>query len=110
VAHADMLQVGARNMYNTELLKALGRRDIVLPCARTVLAAGADGLMVEVHPNPDRALSDGFQQLDLADFGSLMEALGLAAPAKGGVPTSVLDTTPPAVRHPSLTHPDVPAH
>lgn len=153
-AHTDMLQVGARNMYNTELLKALGRigkpillkrsfmatieefllaaeyivssgnaqvvlcergirtferatrntldisavallkretplpvivdlshslgrRDIVLPCARAVLAAGADGLMLEVHPDPDRALSDGFQQLDFVAFGSLMQELGL---------------------------------
>ena len=152
--HADMLQVGARNMYNTELLKALGRtgkpvllkrgfmatieeflyaaeyivtagnptvvlcergirtferatrntldisavallkretplpvivdvshslgrRDIILPCGRAAIAAGADGLMVEVHPDPDRALSDGFQQLDLKAFGEFMEGLGL---------------------------------
>ncbi len=152
-AHTDMLQIGARNMYNTELLKAvgrvgkpvllkrgfmatieelllsaeyilcsgsdavvlcergirtfepatrntldiaavpllkgetslpvivdlshaLGRRDIVLPCARAALAAGADGLMIEVHPRPDEALSDGFQQLDLASFAVLVEALG----------------------------------
>jgi 3-deoxy-7-phosphoheptulonate synthase/chorismate mutase len=153
--HADMLQVGARNMYNTELLKALGRldkpvllkrafsatleelllsaeyilsggndrvvlcergirtferatrntldisavpilkletglpvivdlshalgrRDIVLPCGRAALAAGADGLMVEVHAAPDRALSDGFQQLDLPAYSALVEGLGLA--------------------------------
>ena len=152
--HADMLQVGARNMYNTELLKALGRldkpvllkrgfsatleelllsaeyilaggndrvvlcergirtferatrntldisavpilkletglpvivdlshalgrRDIVLPCGRAALAAGADGLMVEVHAAPDRALSDGFQQLDLPAYTALVEGLGL---------------------------------
>ena len=186
VAHADMLQVGARNMYNTELLKALGRagrpvllkrsfmatieefllaaeyivssgnsqvvlcergirtferatrntldisavallkretplpvivdlshslgrRDIVLPCARAVLAAGADGIMLEVHPNPDRALSDGFQQLDLAAFASLMEELGLAAPAKERVPAD-LDAAVPAVRHPSPQPLDGPAH
>ncbi|HUD71075.1 MAG TPA: bifunctional 3-deoxy-7-phosphoheptulonate synthase/chorismate mutase [Dongiaceae bacterium] len=154
-AQADMLQVGSRNMYNTELLKALGRvrrpvllkrgfmatieefilaaeyivsagnpqvvfcergirtferatrntldisavpllkretslpvivdlshalgrRDIILPCGRAALAAGADGLMVEVHPDPDRALSDGFQQLDLRAFAELMAGLGLA--------------------------------
>lgn len=152
--HTDMLQVGSRNMYNTELLKALGRigkpvllkrgfmatldellmsaeyiisggneavvlcergirtfepwtrntldisaipllkketslpvivdlshalgrRDILLPCARAALAAGADGLMVEVHPAPDRALSDGFQQLDHAGFATLIRELGL---------------------------------
>jgi len=162
-AHTDMLQIGARNMYNTELLKAvgrsgkpvllkrgfmatleelllsaeyilcsgsdavvlcergvrtfepatrntldisavpllkgetslpvivdlshaLGRRDIVLPCARAALAAGADGLMVEVHPHPDDALSDGFQQLDLASFAALVEGLGFAAAERGSAP------------------------
>jgi 3-deoxy-7-phosphoheptulonate synthase/chorismate mutase len=155
-AHSDMLQIGARNMYNTELLKAvgrvgkpvllkrgfmatleelllsaeyilsngndavvlcergvrtfepwtrntldiaavpllkgetslpviadlshsLGRRDIILPCARAALAVGAAGLMIEVHPFPDQALSDGYQQLDLPSCAALVEALGLAA-------------------------------
>ncbi len=153
--YTDMLQVGARNMYNTELLKAigrtrkpvllkrgfmatieelllsaeyilaegneavvlcergirtferatrntldisaipllkqetalpvivdvshaLGRKDVLLPCARAALAAGADGLMIETHYQPDQALSDGFQQLDLEEFGDLLEGLGLA--------------------------------
>jgi 3-deoxy-7-phosphoheptulonate synthase / chorismate mutase len=153
-AHSDMLQVGSRSMYNTELLKAigrldkpvllkrglsatldelllsaeyilaggnervvlcergirtfepwtrntldiaavpllkgetrlpvivdvshaLGRRDVLLPCARAALAAGADGLMVEVHAHPDQALSDGFQQLDLPSFAALVAGLGL---------------------------------
>jgi 3-deoxy-7-phosphoheptulonate synthase / chorismate mutase len=156
-AHTDMLQIGARNMYNTELLKAvgrlgkpvllkrgfmatleelllsaeyilshgndqvvlcergirtfepstrntldisavpllksetslpvivdlshaLGRRDITLPCARAAVASGAEGLMIEVHPFPDQALSDGFQQLDLAACSALVEALGWGAP------------------------------
>src|SRR6185436_1249918 len=158
-AHTDMLQIGARNMYNTELLKAvgrlgkpvllkrgfmatleelllsaeyilshgndqvvlcergirtfepstrntldisavpllksetslpvivdlshaLGRRDIILPCARAALASGADGLMIEVHPHPDQALSDGFQQLDLAACSALVEALGWTVPKR----------------------------
>ncbi|MFN8177841.1 MAG: bifunctional 3-deoxy-7-phosphoheptulonate synthase/chorismate mutase [bacterium] len=153
-AHTDMLQVGARNMYNTELLKAvgrlrkpvllkrgfmatldelllsaeyilsegndavvlcergirtfepwtrntldisaipllqketslpvivdlshaLGRKDILLPCGRAALAAGANGLMIEIHPYPDQALSDGFQQLDLDGFRKLLRDLGL---------------------------------
>jgi 3-deoxy-7-phosphoheptulonate synthase/chorismate mutase len=157
-ASADMLQVGARNMYNTELLKALGRlgkpvllkrgfmatleelmlaaeyilaegneaivlcergirtferatrntldisavpllknetglpvivdlshalgrRDILLPCARAALAAGADGLMVEVHDQPEQALSDGFQQIDLAALEQLAIGLGLGGHA-----------------------------
>jgi 3-deoxy-7-phosphoheptulonate synthase len=152
--HADMLQIGSRNMYNTELLKAVGRldkpvllkrglmatleewllsaeyilaggneavvlcergirtyepsmrntldlaavalmksetslpvvvdvshatgrRDLLLPCSRAALAIGSDGLMVETHPTPDLALSDGAQQIDLESFGELVAALGL---------------------------------
>ena len=154
--HADMLQVGARNMYNTELLKALGqigkpvllkrgfmatleelllsaeyilssgndavvlcergirtfepwtrntldisavpllkretslpvivdlshalgRRDIMVPCAKAALAVGADGLMLEVHDRPEQALSDGFQQLNLEEFTALVAELGLGS-------------------------------
>ena len=47
---------------------AAGRRDLVLPLARAAVAAGADGVMVEVHPSPDDALSDGPQQLRSDDF------------------------------------------
>ena len=158
--HADMLQIGARNMFNTELLKAvgrvgkpvllkrafmatleelllsaeyvlsggnnevvlcergirtferatrftldisaipllrnetslpvivdlshaLGRKDIMTPCGRAALAAGADGLMVEIHDRPDQALSDGFQQLDLAEFTEFLEGLGGPPPTRG---------------------------
>ncbi len=42
---------------------AAGRRELVKPLAKAALAAGADGLMIEVHPNPDKALSDARQQL-----------------------------------------------
>jgi 3-deoxy-7-phosphoheptulonate synthase/chorismate mutase len=184
-AHADMLQVGARHMYNTELLKALGRvgkpvllkrsfmatieefllaaeyivssgnsqvvlcergirtferatrntldisavallkretplplivdlshslgrRDIVLPCARAVLAAGADGLMLEVHPNPDRALSDGFQQLDFAAFAALMEELGLVGDRLA--PGAALGAALPAFARPARGASDTPSH
>ena len=51
---------------------AAGRRDLVRPLALAAVAAGADGLMVEVHPDPDRARSDGDQSLDFAAFGALM--------------------------------------
>ena len=154
VQHADMLQIGARNMYNTELLKAvgrcgkpvllkrgfmatleelllsaeyilaggnervvlcergirtferttrftldisavpllqqetslpvivdlshaLGRKDIMAPCAKAALAAGADGLMIEIHNRPDQALSDGFQQFDLKEFSVFLDSLGI---------------------------------
>lgn len=159
--HADMIQIGARNMFNTELLKAvgrirkpvllkrafmatldellhsaeyilsggneevvlcergirtferstrftldisaipllkketslpvivdlshaLGRKDIMAPCGRAALAAGADGLMVEIHNRPDQALSDGFQQFTLAEFDEFLEVLhGFAAAPAG---------------------------
>jgi 3-deoxy-7-phosphoheptulonate synthase len=54
---------------------ALGRRDLVLPLARAALAVGADGLMVEVHPHPETALSDGPQSLDFDEFDELMQGI-----------------------------------
>ncbi len=45
-----------------------GRKDILLPCAKAALAAGADGVMVEVHPEPPTALSDAKQQINLNEF------------------------------------------
>jgi 3-deoxy-7-phosphoheptulonate synthase len=54
---------------------ATGRPDLIPAMSRAALAAGADGLIVEVHPDPANALSDGFQSLDLSGFASLMEAL-----------------------------------
>ena len=52
---------------------ATGRRELVAPLAAAAVAAGADGFMVEVHPEPERALSDGAQSLDFQGFRSLME-------------------------------------
>jgi 3-deoxy-7-phosphoheptulonate synthase len=49
----------------------------MLPCGRAALAVGADGLMIEVHPCPDQALSDGGQQLDFAACAELVAGLGL---------------------------------
>ena len=60
-----------------------GRRDKVAPMARAAVAAGADGLIVEVHPDPDRALSDGAQSLRPEQFEELMNQLRLIAPAVG---------------------------
>jgi 3-deoxy-7-phosphoheptulonate synthase len=51
---------------------AAGRRDLVAPLALAAVAVGADGLLVEVHPDPDRARSDGDQSLNLAQFAALM--------------------------------------
>ncbi|MCE1228132.1 MAG: 3-deoxy-7-phosphoheptulonate synthase, partial [Firmicutes bacterium] len=52
---------------------ATGRRDLVIPCARAAVAAGADGLLVETHCQPDRALSDGPQALLPSDFLRMVE-------------------------------------
>jgi 3-deoxy-7-phosphoheptulonate synthase len=54
---------------------AAGRRDLVPALARIAVAAGADGLLVEVHPNPDKAWSDGEQSLDFAGFDEMMADL-----------------------------------
>ena len=60
-----------------------GHRDMVIPMARAAVAAGADGLLVEVHPNPDRALSDGAQSLYPEQFERLMKEVRLIAEAIG---------------------------
>jgi len=54
---------------------AAGHRELVPVLARIAVAAGADGLIVEVHPNPDRAWSDGEQSLDFAGFDAMMHGL-----------------------------------
>ena len=128
--YADILQVGARNMQNYNLLRELGvqpkpvllkrgisatieelllsaeyisaipvvkklshlpmiadpshgtgRRDKVLPMARAAVAAGADGLIIEVHQDPDHALSDGAQSLRPDQFDELMSQLRIIAQA-----------------------------
>jgi len=60
-----------------------GRRPMVAPMARAAIAAGADGLMIEVHPHPEIALSDGNQSLTPEDFKNLMENLNAIAKAVG---------------------------
>ena len=61
----------------------IGLRDKVAPMARAAVAAGADGLIIEVHPDPDHALSDGAQSLFPAQFEHLMTELRIIAPAIG---------------------------
>ncbi|HEY1331539.1 MAG TPA: 3-deoxy-7-phosphoheptulonate synthase [Actinomycetota bacterium] len=62
---------------------ATGKADLVGAIARAGVAAGADALLVEVHPNPLEALSDGAQSLDPAAFGALMEQVRRVAEAIG---------------------------
>jgi 3-deoxy-7-phosphoheptulonate synthase len=60
-----------------------GRRDFVAPMARAAIAAGADGLLMEIHPDPDRALSDGAQSMRPDQFEELMHQLQAIAVAVG---------------------------
>ncbi|HYT64642.1 MAG TPA: 3-deoxy-7-phosphoheptulonate synthase, partial [Gemmatimonadales bacterium] len=60
-----------------------GLRDKVIPMARAAVAAGADGIMVEVHPNPEEALSDGAQSLFPDQFAQLMREVRIIAEAIG---------------------------
>lgn len=58
-----------------DISHSAGRRDIALPLGRVAKASGADGLMVEVHPNPPVAMSDAKQQLSIPEFNQLMDAV-----------------------------------
>jgi 3-deoxy-7-phosphoheptulonate synthase len=60
-----------------------GKRDFVPPMSLAALAAGAHGLLIEVHPDPNHALSDGAQSLDFADFSRLLHQLHSIAPVLG---------------------------
>ncbi len=62
---------------------ASGRWRLVPPLARAAIAAGADGIMVEVHPNPEQAFSDGPQSLKPENFQELMTQLAALCPALG---------------------------
>lgn len=62
-----------------------GRRSLIPPMSKAAIGAGADGLMIEVHPCPERALSDGPQSMDLAGFAEMMRGLGLRRPVPAQV-------------------------
>ncbi|GIQ66890.1 bifunctional 3-deoxy-7-phosphoheptulonate synthase/chorismate mutase [Paenibacillus cisolokensis] len=73
-----------------DVTHSTGRKDIMLPCAKAALAAGADGIMVEVHPNPQAALSDAGQQFDIPEFRRFHERLlasGLFRVPRNGIGT-----------------------
>jgi len=67
----------------TDPSHATGKRNKVAPMARASVAAGADGIIVEVHTNPDKALSDGAQSMFPAQFDRVMAELRIIAPAIG---------------------------
>ncbi|MDQ6421680.1 bifunctional 3-deoxy-7-phosphoheptulonate synthase/chorismate mutase [Paenibacillus sp. LHD-117] len=58
-----------------DVTHSTGRKDILLACAKAALAAGADGIMVEVHPNPQDALSDAKQQINVDEFHAFWKGL-----------------------------------
>jgi len=60
-----------------------GRRDLVLPLARAAVAAGADGIMVEVHPRPEEALCDAAQQIPTSEFGEFADEIRAFASLMG---------------------------
>ena len=62
---------------------AVGKWGLVPDCAKAAVAAGADGLIVEVHPNPEEAFSDGAQSLIPANFAKMMKDLKKIAVAVG---------------------------
>lgn len=68
---------------------AAGRRDLVLPLSMAAAAAGADGIIVETHPDPDNAVCDGPQQLHASGFGAYLRQVEAAAALAGNVPAPV---------------------
>ena len=65
---AETVEVRAAGVMEAVDLDGKGRSDLVLPLARAAVAAGADGVMVEVHPQPEDALCDGPQQIRVGEF------------------------------------------
>jgi 2-dehydro-3-deoxyphosphooctonate aldolase (KDO 8-P synthase) len=66
--------------------KSSGQREFVAPLARAAVAAGCEGLFMEVHPNPEKALSDGPNMVPLGDVRSLLEQIVRIAAALGSTP------------------------
>jgi 3-deoxy-7-phosphoheptulonate synthase len=62
---------------------AAGRRDLVLPLARAAVAVGADGIIVETHPQPEQALSDGPQQIPTSEFAQFTAELNAIVEVMG---------------------------
>jgi 3-deoxy-7-phosphoheptulonate synthase len=67
---------------------AAGRRDLVEPMSLAAAAAGADGIIVEVHPRPDEAICDAAQQLPTAEFADYLQRVRAAAAVAGKVLSS----------------------
>jgi 3-deoxy-7-phosphoheptulonate synthase/chorismate mutase len=66
-----------------DVTHSTGRRDLLLPTAKAGIAVGSDGIMVEVHPDPDVALSDSKQQLNIPQFNEFVDELIASGLYKG---------------------------
>ncbi|HMB69805.1 MAG TPA: N-acetylneuraminate synthase family protein, partial [bacterium] len=88
IAAVPLLQAETGLPVIVDVSHAVGRTDLILPCAKAALAVGADGLMLEVHPDPRSALSDGSQQIDLETFEEMLAELGLAPETDGTSPVT----------------------
>jgi 3-deoxy-7-phosphoheptulonate synthase len=67
---------------------AAGRRDLVVPLSRAAIAAGADGVIVDVHPDPEHALCDGPQALKGTELRALAQAVRQLPPIVGREPAT----------------------
>ena len=83
VSTEQRVRRAAVRLFATRGFHGTGIRDLVPAMALAGVAAGADGIMVEVHRDPANALSDGAQSLDPAGFASMMSALRAVAAAVG---------------------------
>lgn len=72
-----------------DVTHSTGRRDLLLPAAKAGFAVGADGVMIEVHPDPDVALSDSKQQVSIEQFNTILEELRRSGLYKGRVAENV---------------------
>nr|UXE44652.1 protein AroA(G) [uncultured bacterium] len=86
LAIVPLALAGSRLPVVVDVSHAAGRRDLLVPLAAAALGVGAQGVMIEVHPDPDVALSDAEQQLDIDDFAALqVEVASRLAAAAGAV-------------------------
>jgi len=81
ISAVPLLKMDSHLPVIVDISHSAGRRDIAIPLAKATKAVGADGLMMEVHPNPPVAMSDAKQQLSIPEFHKLMDALETMNPA-----------------------------
>ncbi|HSP39298.1 MAG TPA: 3-deoxy-7-phosphoheptulonate synthase [Frankiaceae bacterium] len=86
VSAVPMLQARSHLPVMIDPSHAAGRRELVVPLARAAIAAGADGLLVDVHPHPETALVDGPQALRAEELDELSAAVRAFAPLLGRTP------------------------